>query len=168
MQSIVEFEFSEYLKTSKATIESIDPSVEVVTNLCIGSLKNGGKIFIFWNGGSAADAQHIVAELVGCYKDERKGLVAITLTTDTSTLTYIGNDYDYDRVFDHQVETLANKGDVAIGISIGNAIINAVNVLKSVNHLGCKTIEFGGRGGDEFNNICDINIVIPATEIARI
>jgi D-sedoheptulose 7-phosphate isomerase len=168
MQSIIEFEFSEHLKTSKATLESIGPSVEVATKLCIGSLKNGGKIFIFGNGGSAADAQHIAAELVGRYKNERKGLAAIALTTDTSALTCIGNDYGYDRVFDRQIEALANKGDVAIGISTGGTSINVVNALKSANHLGCKTIGFSGRGGGEFNNTCDINIVIPATETARI
>ena len=99
MQAIIEFEFKEHLKTSKATMESITQALEIAANLCIKSLKNGGKILIFGNGGSAADAQHISAELVGRYKMERKGLAAIALTTDSSAITCITNDYSYDYVF---------------------------------------------------------------------
>jgi D-sedoheptulose 7-phosphate isomerase len=168
MQSIIEFEFSEHLKTSKATLGSIGPSLEIAANLCIDSLKNGRKILIFGNGGSAADAQHIAAELVGRYKNERKGLAAIALTTDTSALTCIGNDYGYDRIFDRQVEALANKGDVAIGISTGGTSINTVNALRLAKEMGCKTIGLSGRGGGEFNTCCDANLVVPAEDTPRI
>ena len=168
MQSIIKFEFEEHLKTSQATFESIGYSVEVAAKLCIDCLKDGKKILLFGNGGSAADAQHIAAELVGRYKTERKGLAAIALTTDTSALTAIGNDYGYDRVFDRQVEALANTGDVAIGISTGGSSANVASALKLAKDLDCKTIGFSGRGGGEFNNICDVNIIIPATETARI
>lgn len=168
MQSIIKFEFEEHLKTSQATFESIGHSVEVAANLCLDCLKNGNKILLFGNGGSAADAQHIAAELVGRYKTERKGLAAIALTTDTSALTAIGNDYGYDCVFDRQVEALANTGDVAIGISTGGSSANVASALKLAKDLDCKTIGFSGRGGGEMNELCDINIVVPAQDTARI
>ena len=168
MQSIIKFEFEEHLKTSQATFESIGHSVEVAAKLCIDCLKNGNKILLFGNGGSAADAQHIAAELVGRYKTERKGLAAIALTTDTSALTTIGNDYGYDCVFDRQVEALANTGDVAIGISTGGSSANVASALKLAKDLDCKTIGFSGRGGGEMNELCDINIVVPAQDTARI
>jgi len=168
MQSIIKFEFEEHLKTSQATFESIGHSVEVAAKLCIDCLKNGNKILLFGNGGSAADAQHIAAELVGRYKTERKGLAAIALTTDTSALTSIGNDYGYDRVFDRQVEALANTGDVAIGISTRGSSANVTSALKLAKDLDCKTIGFSGRGGGEMNELCDINIVVPAQDTARI
>jgi D-sedoheptulose 7-phosphate isomerase len=168
MQLIIKFEFEEHLKTSQATFESIGHSVEVAAKLCIDCLKNGNKILLFGNGGSAADAQHIAAELVGRYKTERKGLAAIALTTDTSALTAIGNDYGYDRVFDRQVEALANTGDVAIGISTGGSSANVASALKLAKDLDCKTIGFSGRGGGEMNELCDINIVVPAQDTARI
>ena len=168
MQSIIKFEFEEHLKTSQATFESIGHSVEVAAKLCLDCLKNGNKILLFGNGGSAADAQHIAAELVGRYKTERKGLAAIALTTDTSALTAIGNDYGYDLVFGRQVEALANTGDVAIGISTGGRSANVASGLKLAKDLDCKTIGFSGRGGGEMNELCDINIVVPAQDTARI
>ena len=168
MQSIIKFEFEEHLKTSQATFESIGHSVEAAAKLCIDCLKNGNKILLFGNGGSAADAQHIAAELVGRYKTERKGLAAIALTTDTSALTAIGNDYGYDRVFDRQVEALANTGDVAIGISTKGSSANVASALKLAKDLDCKTIGFSGHGGGEMNELCDINIVVPAQGTARI
>ena len=168
MQSIRKFEFEEHLKTSQSTFESISYSVEVAAKLCIDCLKNGNKILLFGNGGSAADAQQIAAELVGRYKTERKGLAAIALTTDTSALTAIGNDSGYDRVFDRQVEALANTGDVAIGISTGGTSANVTSALKLAKDLDCKTIGFSGRGGGEMNELCDINIVVPSQDTARI
>lgn len=168
MKSTIEFEFSEHLKTAQATLEYIADPLEIAAKLCIDSLQNGGKILIFGNGGSAADAQHIAAELVGRYKVERKGLPAIALTTDTSALTSIGNDYGYSHVFDRQVEALANKGDVAIGISTGGSSGNVISALKLARNLGCKTIGFSGRDGGEMNALCNINLVVPAEDTPRI
>jgi len=168
MQSIIEFEFNEHLKTSQATLEYIANPLEEAANLCINCLQNGGKILIFGNGGSAADAQHIAAELVGRYKKERKGLSAIALTTDTSALTCIGNDYGYDRVFDRQVEALADKDDVVIGISTGGSSSNVINGLQVAKDLGCKLIGFSGRDGGEMNTLCDVNLVVPAEDTPRI
>ena len=168
MKSIIEFEFNEHLKTAQATLNYIAKPLEIATNLCIESLKNGGKILIFGNGGSAADAQHIAAELVGRYKVERKGLAAIALTTDTSALTSIGNDYGYKHVFDRQVEALANENDVAIGISTGGSSGNVINGLQTAKDLGCKLIGFSGRDGGEMNDLCDVNLVVPAEDTPRI
>ena len=168
MKSLIEHEFNEHLKTSQATLSYIATPLEVAADLCIDSLKHGGKILIFGNGGSAADAQHIAAELVGRYKVERKGLAAIALTTDTSALTSIGNDYGYSHVFDRQVEALANKGDVVIGISTGGSSGNVISALKLAKDIECKTIGFSGRDGGEMNALCDINLVVPAKDTPRI
>ena len=168
MQSIIKHEFSEHLKVGKKTMESIGKSIEIAAKLCINSLKNSNKILIFGNGGSAADAQHIAAELVGRYKTERKGLSAIALTTDTSAITSIANDYGYLHVFDRQVEALANEGDVVIGISTGGSSANVISALRLANDLGCKTIGFSGRDGGEFNTLCDANLIAVAEDTPRI
>ena len=168
MKKIIEFEFNEHLKTTKATMDSIYESIESTAQICINSLKNGGKILIFGNGGSAADAQHITAELVGRYKVERKGLSAIALTTDSSALTCISNDYGYEQVFSRQIEALANNGDVAIGISTGGTSTNVINALDIAKNIGCKTVGFSGRGGGKMNALCDVNIVVPDDDTPRI
>ena len=168
MQSIIQHEFNEHLKVSKATFESIGNKIEVAARLCIDCLNNGNKILIFGNGGSAADAQHMAAELVGRYKTERKGLSAIALTTDTSAITSIANDYGYLHVFDRQVEALANEGDVVIGISTGGSSANVISALRLANDLGCKTIGFSGRDGGEFNSVCDVNLKAIAEDTPRI
>ena len=168
MQSTIKNEFNEHIKVSVETIKSTEKSIETAANLCIESLKKGNKILLFGNGGSAADAQHIAAELVGRYKTERKGLSAIALTTDTSTITSIANDYGYLHVFDRQVEALANKGDVVIGISTGGGSANVISALRLANDLGCKTIGFSGRDGGEFNTLCDVNLIAIAEDTTRI
>ena len=149
-------------------MESIGKPIEIAAKLCIDSLKNGNKILIFGNGGSAADAQHIAAEIVGRYKTERKGLSAIALTTDTSILTSISNDYGYSYIFKRQVEALANDGDVLIGISTGGTSVNVVSALKIAKKLGCQSIGFSGRDGGEFNSVCDVNLKAIAEDTPRI
>ena len=168
MQSIIKQELNEHLTTLDATMKSIGPALEVAANICIDSLKQGGKILIFGNGGSAADAQHIAAELVGRYKLERKGLSAIALSTDTSSLTAIANDYGYEHVFDRQIEALANPEDVAVGISTSGNSSNVINALQSAKNIGCKSIGLSGKFGGDMNKLCDVNLVIPAKDTARI
>jgi D-sedoheptulose 7-phosphate isomerase len=168
MQSIIEFEFEEHLRTAKNTMDLILTDLELAANLCIQNLKSGGKVLIFGNGGSAADAQHIAAELVGRYKIERKGLAAIALTTDSSALTCITNDYSYDYVFSRQIEALAKSTDIAIGISTGGTSKNVCEGLQTAKKIGCKTIGFSGRGGGDFNSLCDINLIVPAKDTPRI
>ena len=168
MQSIIKHEFSEHIKASQNTLDSIADQIETASKICINSLKNGGKILIMGNGGSAADAQHIAAELVGRYKTERKGLPAIALTTDTSAITSIANDYGFLHVFDRQVEALAHKDDVVIGISTGGTSPNVVNALTAANKLDCKTIGLSGKDGGEFNSLCDVNLVVNSNDTPRI
>jgi D-sedoheptulose 7-phosphate isomerase len=168
MQSIIEFEFEEHLRTTKNTMDLILSDLELAAKLCIQCLKRGGKVLIFGNGGSAADAQHIAAELVGRYKIERKGLAAIALTTDSSALTCITNDYSYDYVFSRQIEALAKSTDIVIGISTGGTSKNVSEGLRTAKKIGCKTIGFSGRGGGDFNSLCNVNIVVPAEDTPRI
>ena len=168
MQSIINYEFNAHIKVSQETINSIGKSIEIAAKTCISCLNNGGKILIFGNGGSAADAQHIAAEIIGRYKVERKGLPAIALTTDTSVLTSISNDFGFEHLFDRQVQALANKSDVLIGISTGGTSANVVNALKIGKNIGCKVIGFSGKGGGEFNNLCDINLVVASEDTPRI
>ena len=136
--------------------------------LCIKALEKGNKLLIFGNGGSAADAQHFAAELTGRYKKERKGLAAIALTTDTSALTAIGNDYGYDKVFVRQVESLAKEGDILIGISTSGNSNNVLLALELGTTLGCKTIGLSGNGGGKMNDACTLNLVMPASNTPRI
>ena len=168
MQSIIKNEFSEHIKTTQDTIKSIFKPIEIAAKICITSLKNDGKIMIIGNGGSAADAQHIAAELVGRYKRERKGLSAIALTTDTSAMTSIANDYGYSNIFNRQVEALANEGDVLIGISTGGSSSNIISALKLANNLGCQTIGFSGKDGGEFSALCDVNLLVKSNDTPRI
>ena len=168
MQKIIQSEFNEHILTSKKTLDSISLLIESAALICIDSLQNDGKILIFGNGGSAADAQHIAAELVSRYKTERKGLAAIALTTDSSILTAIGNDYGFNKIFSRQIEALANPGDVVIGISTGGTSKNVCQALTLSNQIGCKTIGFSGRGGGNFNKLCDVNLVVPAEDTPRI
>ena len=168
MQSIIQKEFNNHIASAKSTLTNISDNLENAANICIDCLRDGGKIILFGNGGSASDAQHIAAELVGRYKNEREALSAIALTTDTSAITSIGNDYGYDVIFERQVEALANLNDVIIAISTGGKSLNVINGIKTANKIGCKTIGFSGRDGGEFNNICNLNLIVPSIETARI
>ena len=168
MNSTIHQEFIEHINTSQKTMESITQNLEIAAKTCIESLKNDGKILILGNGGSAADAQHIAAELVSRYKTERQGLAAIALTTDTSILTAIGNDYGYEKVFSRQIEALAKPGDVVIGISTGGTSKNVINALIKANQQKCMTIGLSGRDGGDFNDLCNVNLVVPSNDTARI
>ncbi|MGI4749989.1 MAG: D-sedoheptulose-7-phosphate isomerase [Janthinobacterium lividum] len=158
-------EHIEVVNNSKQNLIGLINEACTVINKCI---INGNKVLLFGNGGSAADAQHIAAEFIGRFLRERRSLPAIALTTDTSAITAIGNDYGYEHIFRRQVEGLAVSGDVLIGISTSGNSQNVVNALELGKNLGCKTIGLSGRNGGEMNNICDLNIVIPSTVTARI
>jgi D-sedoheptulose 7-phosphate isomerase len=168
MKSIIENEFNAHTQAISNSVKFAIKDIENAAKISIDCLKNGNKILIFGNGGSAADAQHIAAEITGRYKTQRKGLSAIALTTDTSALTSIGNDFGFDKIFERQVEALANKGDTLIGISTGGSSLNVINALKLAKGLKCKTIGFSGRDGGEFNSICDVNIIARSDDTPRI
>lgn len=168
MLEMIQKELQSHKETIEKTIEIMVPDIQQASILMVNTLKNGSKVLLCGNGGSAADAQHIAAELTGRYKSERKGLPAIALTTDTSAITAISNDYGYDRVFDRQVEALANKGDLLIGISTSGNSKNIISALTSAKDAGCQTLGLSGREGGEMNNACDINLVVPSTDTPRI
>lgn len=168
MRKIIDSEFQSHLETIKKTIDCIEDDLERASQMVIDTLKKGNKILLCGNGGSAADAQHIAAELTGRYKTERRALAGIALTTDTSALTAIGNDYGYDRVFDRQVEALAREGDLLIGISTSGNSANIISALKLAKELGCATVGFSGRGGGAMSQVCDINLVVPSDNTPRI
>ncbi|MGP2657903.1 D-sedoheptulose 7-phosphate isomerase [Malaciobacter sp. WC5094] len=168
MKQTISNEFQSHLETINNVINNMEDELVNASTLAVETLKAGNKILLCGNGGSAADAQHIAAELTGRYKTERRGLPGIALTTDTSALTAIGNDYGYDRVFDRQVESLANKGDLIIGISTSGNSGNVISALKLGRELGCKTLGFSGRDGGTMNEMCDINLVVPSNDTPRI
>jgi len=149
-------------------MHGLSDDIAKIASICIDSIRSSGKVLIFGNGGSAADAQHIAAELVGRYKSERKGLPAVALTTDTSALTSIGNDFGFDQIFQRQVEALTKPEDVVIGISTSGNSLNVVSALRLSKKMGCKIIGLSGNDGGDMNTICDVNIVVPASDTPRI
>ena len=149
-------------------ISNLSDSIQSIALLAIQTLQSEGKIVLFGNGGSAADAQHIAAELVGRYKMDRKGLPAIALTTDTSALTAIANDFGYENIFARQLEAHLNKNDLVIGISTSGNSKNVINALDYANELGVKTIGLSGGDGGVMNEICSHNLVVPSFDTPRI
>ena len=133
-----------------------------------GALKAGGKLLVFGNGGSAADAQHVAAELIGRFQRERAAMAAIALTTDTSVLTSIGNDYAFDRVFARQVEGLGRRGDVALGISTSGASPNVIAGLIAAAALGLQTIALTGADGGAVGKAAAIHVNVPSPSAARV
>ena len=168
MKATISNEFSSHLETIQTVIGQMENNLANASQIAVDTLRRGNKVLLCGNGGSAADAQHIAAELTGRYKSERRGLPGIALTTDTSALTAIANDYGYNRVFDRQVEALANKGDLLIGISTSGNSVNIISALKLAKELGCSTVGFSGRDGGNMNEICDVNLVVPSNNTPRI
>jgi len=136
--------------------------------LIIACYKAKGKVLIFGNGGSAADAQHIAAEFVGRFQKERPGLAAISLNTNTSILTAVSNDYGYEIVFARQVEALGESGDVAIGISTSGKAKNVIMGIKKAREMGLKTICFSGGTGGELSKAAELSFIVPSPVTARI
>ena len=154
------------VKESLSKAETVN--IEKAAKAIIESLKSGGKLLVFGNGGSAADSQHMVAELVGRFKKERRPLAAIALTTNTSTLTAIANDYGYEAVFSRQVKALGSPGDVAFGISTSGNSKNVIEAIKKAKGIGLKTIGLIGAGGGKMKSECDISIIVPSGDTPRI
>jgi D-sedoheptulose 7-phosphate isomerase len=149
---------------SKVCEEQAD-AIRRVADLIVERLTGGGKLLLMGNGGSAADAQHFAAELVGRFRRQRKALPAIALTTDTSILTAVSNDYGFEEVFQRQVEALAQSGDVVCGISTSGNSPNVLRALEKARSLGCATLSLTGRGGGLIAAITDQGIVVPAEEV---
>ena len=157
-------ESSDLILNSKNLAEKINKSV----NEIIKCFSMGHKIIIFGNGGSAADAQHIVAEFIGRFQKERKSLPAISLTTDSSIITSLSNDYSYDIVFSRQCESLVSKGDIVLGISTTGNSKNVEEGIKTAKKMGAVTIGLLGGDGGIISNVVDIPIIVESKNTARI
>ncbi len=161
--------FFQAVKELKGLLDSLNfATLENISAEIINSMKNGNKIMICGNGGSAADAQHMAAEFINRFLKERKPLPAIALTTDTSNLTSIANDYSFDDVFSKQVEALGKKGDVLIGISTSGNSSNVLKALEKAKGMGMKTVGFLGKDGGKIRRICDLALVVPSHSTPRI
>ncbi len=168
MEEIVKKVFQEHIETAKNTEDLLSEKIVNTCEIVNEAVKNGKKVILFGNGGSAADAQHIAAEFTGRFVKERIALPAIALTTDTSALTAIGNDYGFDDIFRRQVEALAVEGDVVIGISTSGKSPNVLKALYQAKEKGCRIIGFSGKDGGEMNSVCEVNLVVPSDITARI
>ena len=164
---MIKSELEGHLATIKATF-ALEADIKKACETAVATLKAGGKILLCGNGGSAADAQHIAAELTGRYKTERGALAGIALTTDTSALTAIGNDYGYEFVFSRQLEALGREGDLLIAISTSGNSGNVVKALELARKIGIKTIGLSGRTGGAMNELCELNLVVPSNDTPRI
>jgi len=152
-------------------ISNLDQLVEKISKvavLCTETINNGGKVILFGNGGSAADAQHIAAEMVGRFEKSRKGLPSIALTTDTSILTSIGNDFGFEFLFSRQVEAIANSRDLVIGLSTSGNSKNVINGFIEAKKIGCKIVGFSGKNIGKMDELCDLVIHIPSHDTPRI
>jgi D-sedoheptulose 7-phosphate isomerase len=165
---------SELIEASIATKQSLLRSTDVVlavakvSEVLVNALKQGNKALLFGNGGSAADAQHIAAELVGRFAFDRPALPALALSVNSSCVTAIGNDYGFDRVFSRQLEALARPGDVAIGISTSGNSSNVLNAMSTARKMGLHTIALTGGTGGNLQGSVDHCICVPSNETPRI
>jgi D-sedoheptulose 7-phosphate isomerase len=157
-------------ETKQAIFENDEllSDIEKVSRLCVELYRGGKKTILAGNGGSAADAQHIAAEMVGRYGFDRPSLPSLALTTDTSALTAIGNDYGYDMVFSRQLEGMGQDGDLFIGISTSGNSKNIINAFKSAKDKNITTVALVGRDGGEMAKLADISLIVPSNSTPRI
>ena len=167
MRETIEAAFSDHEAVCKRS-ECLYPEIEKMAALCVKALQSGHKILICGNGGSAADAQHIAAEFVGRFHNERCSLPSIALTTDTSILTAVGNDYSFDRIFARQVEGLGNPGDVLWGISTSGNSPDVLEAIRVAREKGLVTIGSSGKSGGAMKELCDALLIVPSDVTARI
>lgn len=166
-QNWIAQKFEEHIRVAQATAH-LEKEILAICDCCAEALLRGGKILLAGNGGSAADAQHIAAEFVGRFETERRALPALALTTDTSAMTAIGNDYGFERIFSRQVSALAQRGDILIAISTSGNSPNLVQAVNVARQKGTITIGLLGRDGGLLRGIVDFALVIPSEVTARI
>ena len=168
MKKIIEDELKENILTKQKLLSECVPTIEKIGDILAEALRSGHKILFCGNGGSAADAQHLAAELVGRFCQERQALPAIALTTDTSILTCLGNDYGYDKVFSRQVEALGRPGDVLVGITTSGNSANVLEAVRSAHTKGMITIALTGRNGGKVSRLVHASLIVPSSNTQRI
>jgi len=154
--------------TNFAALADREPRILTAAAVIVAALRAGGKVMFCGNGGSAADAQHLAAELMGRYRYDRRPLAALALTVDTSALTAIGNDYGFNLVFARQLRGIARAGDVLFGISTSGRSPNVIEGLRNARDLGVRTIGLTGAGGADMASLCDVLISVPSSETSHI
>lgn len=150
------------------TLLPLEDKINRFAEMSLQILQRGNKMLLMGNGGSAADCQHFAAELVGRFKKERRGLPAIALSTDTSILTSLGNDYSFDVIFERQVEALANEGDLVVGLSTSGTSVNIVKGLQKAKGMECSTVGLLGRDGGTVKDVVDLPLIVPVNDTARV
>jgi D-sedoheptulose 7-phosphate isomerase len=166
-QSVFFKSITDHLEVIKA-ITVQQELLERIALAMVEALGTGKKILWCGNGGSAADSQHLSSEIVGRFRRDRRGLPSVALTTDTSVLTAVANDYGYEAVFSRQVEALGNPGDVLVGLSTSGNSANVVRALEVGREIGLKTVAFTGAGGGKLASLADFLFAVPSIETARI
>jgi len=165
-------EIKKQLQDHRALIDLLERDlaslIAEMSSLISAALAKGNKLLVMGNGGSAADSQHFVAEIVGRFKMERRALPAIALSTDTSILTAVGNDYGFESIFSRQVEALAAPGDIVLGLSTSGNSPNVLKALRAARERGCRTIGLLGKDGGDIRLACDLALVVPSTDTPRI
>ncbi len=170
MSNITEL-FEESIKLKKEILKSgILSSIEVMGDLAKDSILSGGKIMLCGNGGSAADAQHLAAEMLIRLKSKnnRKGIAAMTLAQDASTITACGNDFSYEKIFERMVQSLGKEGDILIGITTSGNSENVILAMKAAQNMGIKVFGFLGSGGGKALRFCDEVFIVPSSDTGRI
>jgi len=164
MKHLVQKQLAQSIATMQATLadQHIADTVVTIAELTANSMRAGGKLMVAGNGGSAADAQHLVAEFVVRLVSNRPALRAIALTTDTSIITAAGNDFSYDCIFARQVEALGQPGDVFLGISTSGNSKNILQAVQQAKEMNVTTVGFSGNGGGKMRELCDHNVIIPS------
>lgn len=160
--------FLSHREVMEALERELTPKIIRVADLLVDTFRNGNKLLVMGNGGSAADAQHLAGEIVGRFLLERRGLPAIALSTDTSILTALGNDYGFDAIFRRQVEAHAQEGDVVIGISTSGSSPNVRSALCLAREMGCRTVGLLGKDGGSIREMVDIDLTVPGQDTPRI
>jgi len=160
--------FLSHREVMEALERELTPRMIQVAELLVEAFRNGKKLLVMGNGGSAADAQHLAGEIVGRFRLERPGLPAIALNTDTSILTAVGNDYGYEAIFRRQVEAHGQEGDVVIGISTSGSSPNVLSALRLAREKGCRTVGLLGKDGGSIKGLVDIDLTVPGHDTPRI
>jgi D-sedoheptulose 7-phosphate isomerase len=166
--NLFEAELAAHIDVARRSSAALAAPFERLLEMAVESISAGAKLLFFGNGGSAADAQHWATELTVRYRRDRKAIAAIALTTDTSALTAIGNDFGFDQIFARQIEALARPGDLAIGVSTSGKSRNVVAAFRAARTLGCRTAALTGGDGGDLPALVDLALIVPSDETARI